>query len=165
MKRLIFVFTVLLGLAFTVSAQNHRFYPFRDKYKIVYRDLSKDTTSITGLVSNALDQTYYVTDSSFYFAPAVSFNVMKFNKTGAEATVLPGIGYGINYKPSGSTLDCSSLVSFNVFTNAGISITDEVNFVGSVSGMFGIWDNLVSVGAMYEFGGSCYMCVGTSFEF
>ena len=34
MKRLIFVFTVLLGLAFTVSAQDHRFYPFMDKYKI-----------------------------------------------------------------------------------------------------------------------------------
>lgn len=161
MKKLLLFLTVLLFVT-AANAQKHRKYLIKDKYKVVYRD----TTSLTDLVSNSLEQTYYSTDSCLYLAPAINMTVYMVNKTESKSAALPGIGYGINYKPDNCKLDCSSLVGLNVFANIGVAITDEVNFVGAISPVFTFYDSLFTGGAMYDFNTrTWYYVFGTSFEF
>jgi hypothetical protein len=160
MKHLFFILA-LMFLFTGVNAQNKlRTYPLRDKYIVVYRD----TTNMTNLVSNALDETYYLIDSSFYFTPAISMTALKFNSEDYNIGAIPGIGYGMNWKPNKfKNLDCDALFSVTVYVQAGIVVDEGVDFTGDLSLMFGVWDNKFAVGPMYNIDTkSWYMGVSTA---
>ena len=144
MKRLIFILSLTL-LAVAGYSQEHRFrvYPFNDK-TVLLKDV--DSTATT-----AIETIYFDRDSTLFFDAAGSLSVLKFNASGYEIGVVPGVGYGLNWQPAWSTAD-DQLLSLSGFLNAGLTTDGDTYLKFSPSVLLGVWDNRLLLGVSYDIG-------------
>lgn len=167
MKKLFLIlFVCLIAIGAIAQAKPHRFYFVKPvKEKLILKEASIDTILISDVLDDVLDETFYIADSSFYFAPAVTFSAIKVNSVGVNPTAMAGLGYGLNWKPTNSKLKCESLVGLNTFFNIGLTFKDKTEFSGSLSEVVSLYDNILSVGGMYDFNKNAwYIILGTSIE-
>lgn len=117
MKKLLFV-TMFVVIAGAVMAQkSHRKYTFK---KEVPAYSAKDT-SYTDLTEYIDMDSTIVIDSTKWFSPVANITVMYFNADNYKVGVVPGVGYGFNWKPDSYKGNKEYLLSLQAFLQAGVS--------------------------------------------
>jgi hypothetical protein len=131
---------MLSGIGLTASAQKAhplRWYPF-----------SKQTTLLKA------NEPVYSKDSTFYFAPAVSFDVYTRGTTTGNHSVgaIPGIGYNLIYKPA--TWKTNYLAGLGLFASAEQDKANPDVFTFEVTPVLSLlnWIKL-GYGYQWNFGG------------
>lgn len=139
LTKLTTVTLICLLFALNAKSQSHlRWYPFKDKTKIVPQETIDSLTWTTNedYIYLSLDELSdvdtkeieeYMKDSTLYFGPSLSFDLFVREKsTGAyKIGAIPGIGYGIKYNPFGWKK--GFLIGLDVFAQANVSEEDDTH--------------------------------------
>lgn len=150
MKKLFILLCLIIGMIISASGQK-KSYRVYTKNNETYT-LKSVTTQSYNLKSTTPQIS--IVDSTQWFAPVANLSVLYFNKDGYKVGVIPGLGYGWQYKPKTYT-GKNYLLSIQGFFQAGLvkSNTSNVDYthltIGPSLGV-GVLGGKVIVGYSYQ---------------
>jgi hypothetical protein len=138
MKRVIVIMCMLFLSLSSFSQSTYRVYPVKKEVKLEMLRLTHDSVPMIA------------TDSTLWFAPVANLTVLYFNKSDYKVGIVPGIGYGIHWKPN-FYKGKSYLVSGQAFLQAGLENEEHPVFRIGPSVGVGVLGGVLSAGYSFNF--------------